>query len=58
MGIRNIDELIRTEENSVTFDKHKFIPYPNRYESCLRCGRPKDHQVHIQEEEEKNEDPS
>lgn len=56
MGIRNIDELIRTEENSVTFDKHKFIPYPNRYETCLRCGRPKDHQVHIPEEP--NEDPS
>lgn len=56
MGIRDIQELIRTEENSVTMDRHKFLPYPNRYKSCIRCGKQKDHQIHIPEEDEEKDE--
>lgn len=62
MGIRNIGDLVRTEENSVTFGRHKAVDFPlgsNLHgKSCVRCGRKLDHQIHIKEDEDTNENQS
>lgn len=53
------NEVTRTEENSVTFGRHKAVDFPpgsNLHgKSCVRCGRKLDHQIHITEDEDKDE---
>lgn len=38
---------------------HIFLPYPNdRYSSCVKCGRIKDHPIHLISKEQNAKDDS